>query len=385
MIGPLPTDPMTELAFHQPRRTPWWRYGLGAIAAAFVLALVAELLIRGGERIWLEPNDPDPRVWADEWMARMLPADGFLWRMDPGPYPKMGFVLNELGYRGEPPVDREPGCQDFVVLAFGDSTVFAWGAFDEGMWSTVMAERLAELTDRPIRVHSFAQIASSMEHAIVEAREWIPRTRPDVAILGAGAWNDYTRFHQNPEQTELEAIAAGHFDRQMAIAKSPLQKSAIFRLWRRLYWRWADARKDRLDREWIFEGVFTEAAFDIPRRVPPGRFRQLLEEFVEICAANGTHAVFFTPRLAPSFRDGFPTERKYPIIHLYDNILREVAEENGVDLIDTRHLLMDLAKEYGTEAIWWDWVHWTMFANTPIGEEAARVVGGALLGQGGGG
>lgn len=385
--GPAANAPCTQVnpgvAFHERRRTPWWRYALGAMAGALVLLVAAELLVRAGE--WhLLRGQSDRRVWSDRHLSMLLPAEGFLWRMPPGPETNLLFPLNEMGYRGDPPFEREPGSDDFVVFAFGDSNVIGLGAVEEGMWTTIMVESLARKTDRPVRVHSFAQVASTLEHAIVEARAWIPRVRPDAVVLGVGAWNDYQRFHDWRDLTEQEAVERNLLAGRIAIANSPLQRSGLFRLWRRVGSALADARHERQNAQWFAEGVFAEDALGFPRRVPPDRFRELLREFVAICEENGTTPFFFTPRLATAAlesRPEDPTEADYPIIQVYDRILREVAEYDGAKLIDTRQLLLELAEEHGAEAIWWDWVHWTLFANKQIGEEAARVVGAALVGS----
>lgn len=330
------------------------------VVAGFGLPLLllggAELLLRlvGFDRPVTQHRltfvNPD-RLWAETREDSMTVTDPWLfWRLRPGWRDRWGVPLNSAGYRTpEFETRRRPGWRRIVCL--GDSVTFGVAVPVLRTWPRLLEEELrrrwetdaVEVINLGVPGYSAIQGRRILESQVVDLR-------PDLVILGFGAFNDWVP-------------AIGRTDREQA------HVPALHRL-RVLQAVAALVPRKELDppenpRE-AYDRIRRMHTADLkgPRRVPLEDFEWALEDMATRATQAGAQVIFLVPALPGETRVRNPASEDYRAA-----ILR-VAATGGHAAVDARELFSGLPDA----AVFLDFCHPTEVGHARLSAGIAAVV-----------
>lgn len=332
-----------------PRRASPWRLLLAVLAAPLLLAIPLEVVLWPVGALFTDLGFLSTRDMS--WRA-IEPAEGELFRPRPGVYPPeyvSGFRINSLGFRGGEFAGKEGG--RLRILALGDSTVFGLMVGEEEAWPALLEERLNEGVDEWVEVLNLGRVATSSHGTRIDVERYAGGLEPDAMIVSVGWWNDYQLFHEDAGLTEREAVEVELFREGWEAANSPWMMLRLYRIGRLWMTRNKALEDARETAGWIAEGRFSEGAGEEPRRVPVGQFRENLGAMIDWGREHGVAVFVTTPALSPE------AEGVYTIVREYDRAIREVAEERGVPVIDTRAFLLEAHRRPNPKEVYIDMVH----------------------------
>jgi lysophospholipase L1-like esterase len=232
----------------------------------------------------------------------MRPDPSLLWAPRPGfagSFLDRPVRINSLGLRG-PELQRPKPRGRRRIGCFGDSITFGYGVGDAETYPAQLDARLrpggAEVVNAGVTGYSSHQVALRLRD-VAEAAEL------DVALFLVG-WNDQTRRPVDDRAYARRARASRALEGVAA-------NLHLYRALRNLYVR----------------AVSRPAPGETTERVPRDHYRENLRTIVAECRARG---------IAPAFL-AFPRRRLHgeaPVTSGHEDVLREVARERGVPVLD---------------------------------------------------
>ncbi len=222
--------------------------------------------------------------------------------------------FNNLGLRGPDVGAKQPG--EYRVLSLGESSTMAARLEYEECYSDRLEKKLAQATDRPVRVinagiagYTLFQGKTYLEHRGLDLE-------PDAVVLYFGK-NDFLPISYLKKRTHGDP-SRGQTDRELFEELQANKRSWGARLaeWSNLYRmliRWRDAGK----REEIKGEVLLD---DSEVRVPAKDRRMLLSSIHEMCSERGIPLVVMIPW--------------YFEFNEHPKLLKAFAKQSGVPSVD---------------------------------------------------
>jgi lysophospholipase L1-like esterase len=298
-----------------------------------------------------------------------------------GKFPKLppttNHTKNSLGFRGALP---PPNFHDHLtIITIGGSTTECFYLSDGRTWPDLLGQDLSRDFKRVWINNAGLDGATTYRHIIL-MEDYIIKLRPKVVLFliginDVGAGNlDETEQHQRPYLRDLW--------------RALLYRSEVYSLEQNLYHYFIAQRRGLRHTEIDFRKV---RALDHPSESTAQQtlqdyransvpfFAQRVEKLIQICRANGTEPVLITqptlygPGLDPvtgvnlatiKVRNNFNGRMMFDFIELYNAVTRQVAQKDGV-------LLIDLAREMPrNSAYYYDFLHYT----EPGAAEVAAII-----------
>lgn len=220
--------------------------------------------------------------------------------------------INALGLRGrEISIAKPPGVTRIMCL--GDSCTFGGGQPYPQMLQSMLDQRFGT---GKFEVLNAGVIGYTSLHGLEWFRSELGHLQPDIVTVYFG-WNDMWR--------EKDSAIREWFQRRIA-GQEPAVRSYLWEA----TWRSLSFLRNRL----------TPAA-DIPLQIPPGRYRDVLEEFVRLAARDHFTAVLVTAPSGDSTPDwlveqGFVArgDSVASLRETYNQVVIDVARSRGAQLAD---------------------------------------------------
>jgi lysophospholipase L1-like esterase len=291
--------------------------------------------------------------------------------------PATTHTKNSLGFRGAPP---PAGFQDFLtIVTVGGSTTECFYLSDGRTWPDLLGQDLARDFDRVWINNAGLDGATTYRHIIL-MEDYLIKLRPKVVLFLIGI-NDVGAG--NLDESEKHQ---GHSLRDLW--RALLYRSEVYSLEQNLYHYFIaqsrGLRHTEIDLrkvetlEYPSEITFRETLQDYRTNSLPF-FAQRVEKLIKISRAHGIEPVLITqPTLYGSgvdpvtgvnlatikVQDHFNGLMMHDFIELYNETTRQVAQKDGV-------LLIDLARELPrNSAYYYDYLHYT----EPGAAEVARII-----------
>jgi lysophospholipase L1-like esterase len=291
--------------------------------------------------------------------------------------PRTIHTKNSLGFRGPPP---PADFQDYLtIITVGGSTTECFYLSDGRTWPDLLGRALSLDFNRVWLNNAGLDGATTYRHIIL-MEDYLIKLRPKLVLFLIGI-NDVGAG--NLDETEQHK---GHYLRDLW--RDLLYHSEVYCLEQNLYHyliaQSRGLRHEEIDLRKIGilghppEGIELQILQDYRTNSVPF-FAQRVEKLVRICRAHGIEPVLITqptlygPDLDPvtgvnlttiKVRDNFNGRMMFDFIELYNTVTRQVAQKNGV-------LLIDLAQEMPrNSAYYYDYLHYTEAGAA----EVARIV-----------
>jgi lysophospholipase L1-like esterase len=272
------------------------------------------------------PAADPPLEWVGADFEGIFPLErdpNLFWRMKAGALqPGMSERISRQGFRGRDFETAKPAGTR-RILFLGDSNTFGIGVDVEETFSSLLEPWLNgsgtryETINLGVPGYSVYQMARLLELQGLALS-------PDLVVVYAGAWNDFTP-------------AIGHDDETLGTAGAPrrlsLRDARLFQVFQRMLGVSREGREASRREKYISAYGDGHARPDGPR-VPVDAFRRLLRTISQRSRAAGSAVVLVVPP-APAF-----TRARYPEAEEWASAVREVAAETGDLLADARAALV---------------------------------------------
>jgi hypothetical protein len=164
-----------------------------SVCALFASLTAAEAVLRWVYPLPLYgifPDDPQWGPWSDVVDGRVVPRPGFKGEFRHPEFNGSRVEINALGLRDGLDEETSPAPGEASVLAVGDSFTFGTGVALSESFHELLEVRAAEITSKPLRVYGggVPGYGTTFEH--LRLIELLPKTKPDVVILGFFEGND---------------------------------------------------------------------------------------------------------------------------------------------------------------------------------------------------
>ena len=286
-------------------------------------------------RVDLSADHVEDYLHADPELFWTLRPGANLWRSAGKAFER----VNDHGLRGWSLAQPKPdGVRRVAVI--GDSCAYGFSV-ELGATLASRLERLlrgvgveAEIVNGSVPGYSSTQFVRRFR------RDMIPY-EPDVLLVYAGQWNDFTPATGLPDHEVPTGEATGLAQETARFGGiRVLQAGSAFVAHLRRARQ--QAHIDRVERIFREEGRVATGP-----RVPMEQFRANLVTLVEEARAIGAH-VYLLPGPVPS-----STEAKFEDVKRYRDVVREVSEELDAPYIDA----IDALRARDEDAMFYDWVH----------------------------
>jgi len=117
----------------------------------------------------------------------------------------IGYEFNSLGYRG-PELERADG--EAAVLFLGDSFTAGIGLPWEGVWTTLLVERLALLWGKPVRQFNLAWPATSCDYPPMMVHQTVELLNPQAVFV---LWTLRARITWFPDATRFVRLMPHYY------------------------------------------------------------------------------------------------------------------------------------------------------------------------------
>lgn len=268
--------------------------------------------------------------------------------------------VNSHGFRGPDFTDKKPpGVKRVTFL--GDSNTFGTGVEGDEYYVHRIARWLQTSKDTKWEVMNTAAPGYSSFQMLKMLETRVSRYEPDIVVIYAGAWNDFT-----PAVGEDDERAYGRIQQFSGRAKSILHKLELFERMGAFFNNSSEdagAGSKPTKRE-LYRNLWSERAErpDGPR-LEKESFRKILTKIAEWCKSRGAKIIFVTPP-AP-----FETRARFKDGETYSQILSNVASARADAVADARAALFSESGEQD-KILFNDFIH-----PSPAGHgRVARVV-----------
>jgi lysophospholipase L1-like esterase len=286
----------------------------------------------------------------------VVPDPDFFWKMRPGVATPLPWeTINSQGFRG--PEVGSKQAQTRRILCLGDSCTYGLDVPIETTFPYRLERWLVgggakwEVINRGIPGFSSYQMLQLYE----AQKAWID---PDVVLVYAGGWNDYT------PAVGLDDYAAAARMRAARDAGPSLTNLALVRNIKK--WLRGDASAlDFEKRQLLIRNFGQHNENDRPfgPRLKPDQFDQTLSRLAAAARASGATPVFIVPP-CPTF-----TSAKFPDSDGYADIVKKVAARENVATVDARAEMQRSAKN--DQEFFFDWIHPNVAGHARIAREIA--------------
>jgi lysophospholipase L1-like esterase len=280
--------------------------------------------------------------------------------------PRTIHTKNNLGFRGAPPPPDFK--DDLTIVTIGGSTTECFYLSDGRTWPDLLGQELSR-NFRRVWVNNAGLDGATTYRHIILLEDYLIKLRPKVVLFLIG----------------INDVGAGNLDQTGTQRGSYLKKlwrgllyrSEVYSLEQNLYhYLIAQSRglrhteinlKQAKTLDLPPEGLESQTLQAYRRNSLPF-FAQRVEKLVRLCRAHGIEPVLITqptlygPGLDPitgvnlatiKVQDHFNGLMMYDVIELYNAVTRQVAQKDGV-------LLIDLARELPrNSAYYYDYLHYT--------------------------
>lgn len=260
---------------------------------------------------------------------------------------------NALGLRGYLPAPGERSGRGMRVVCVGDSCTFGAHVRYEEAYGMVLERRLREaLPGVPCETILAALPGyTTWQNRVLYAGELLDY-RPDVTVFYCGGWNDYVP-------------ALGRTDRERATPS---------RLLRAIRAAMASTPNDADRAALLLESRQVDA--EVRRRVSLDEFEANYRAMIDAAASVGSRVVCVIPALDEV------TDARTPIAERYRGVVRRLAEELGLAVVDLPALFAEqraAAEPPADMPATWpcliDWVHPSVFGHRLIGDALFELFG----------
>lgn len=358
-----------------------WKKLLLALAAPFLLFGLFELALRLARFEFVQSAAPI-LVWNPVDDARMEQGEGLhqtdpaqLWKPRPGAEIEWGEGerVNAAGWRG-PIVKRKKPEGVLRVATLGDSSTFGM-LVPYGDCYSAQLEGLLREEGKDAQVLDFGVIGYTVRQGLERYRALVRLYHPDVVVLAFGAVNDH---FGKIGIVDRDKIARSRGARGFLVRFLPKLRTTQFLAWLR-YRRLGGekglrlARADAVKREQELGETSGRIDWKGERRVPLDDFDRALAELVHEIEADGAKPVLVAMPRQPIAED------KRPVLALYSEKVREVAERERVALLDARSRFREeLAQGRSVEELFaGDWWHPTRAGHAIIARGLLPLVDGS--------
>jgi len=315
-----------------------------------LLGVSGLLLIEGGSR-WIGPQLPS---WGgnDAAAVVMTGHPRRLWYMREGVKNNAGesAYINELGLRGEVPMDPRPDNYE-RILVLGDSSYFGFGVSDNDTLHPLLEKRLADRGISSEVINAAVPGYSVAQHMLLmEDFGW---DLDSTLIVISNLWSD----------SNFDAFADEDLLRSRRFAEyNPLAHSAFIRLVGSALTNWLVGEGHRLV-TWSSRDDWPDASV---RRVALDRYVELMDELARGAAERGAGVIFLSPsnlEMATGTWDDRWTA--------YFDAQQALAEHHGSPLVSLKEPFMDsaLATDNSADHLYIDHMHPTVLGHRMIAEE----------------
>jgi lysophospholipase L1-like esterase len=290
--------------------------------------------------------------------------------------PRTIHIKNILGFRGAPPpVDFK---DDLTIVTIGGSTTECFYLSDGRTWPDLLGQELSRDFTRVWVNNAGLDGATTYRHIIL-MEDYIIKLRPKVVLFLTGI-NDVGASNLD------EPAHQGHYLRKLW--RALLYRSEVYALEQNLYHyliaQSRGLRHTEIDLSKVGtlkhppEPLSQQTLQDYRTNSVPF-FAQRVEKLIQISRAHGIEPVLITqptlygPGVDPvtgvnlatiEVRDNFNGRIMFDCIELYNTVIRQLAQKDGV-------LLIDLARELPRNSVYYyDYLHYT----EPGAAEVARII-----------
>lgn len=225
-----------------------------SLCALFASMTGAEALLR-----WLYPlpiygifpDDPQWGPWSDIVDGRVVPRPGFKGEFRHPEFSGTRVEINALGMRDGFDEEGPPAAEELSVLVVGDSFTFGTGVELVDTFHERLEARAADITTKPLRVYGAGVPGYGTTFARKRLLELLPKTRPDVVILGFFEGNDM-------QDNVREAAPPGLSDRvndETDRLRGSLLRRFLQDIRRSQYWTTTSASVRRMGLEGVIEAL----------------------------------------------------------------------------------------------------------------------------------
>lgn len=288
---------------------------------------------------------------------------------------------NSLGFRGqEPPANWG---ESTTVITVGGSTTQCYYLSDDKTWQSEV-DRLASAACDGFWINNAGLDGHSTFGHQVLLRDYITKLKPDYVLFLVGINDigraDRSRFDATMQNSEARSAAG----RAKALAK----RSELLSLCRNLY-RYHQARKKGVTHQQVDVSQLPTVQISQTQKADLlaqhrnmflAGYQLRLERLVQTCKAGEITPVLMTQPLLVGFGvdkdsgadlaaveyDNTNGDVGWAVLELYNDILRDVAQEQEVELIDLAALLEKRSRYF------YDFTHYTNEGAKRVGELVAE-------------
>ncbi|MFN0206011.1 MAG: SGNH/GDSL hydrolase family protein [Planctomycetota bacterium] len=317
-----------------------------SISKRLVFAVITNIILLGGLEVaarWATPNvsklSESPVEFVGHDQGGPFPTEldpQLFWRVPsnakiPDLQPCLHENANSQGYRGrEFNISKAPGVKRVVLL--GDSNTFGMGVEGDELYAHRLSRWLETAKDTKWEVINTATPGYSSFQMLQMLRTRAAKFSPDIVVIYAGAWNDYTPAIGTDDESSLR-----QFHERLEGSRGIFSNLYLFRAICNLADSEADVPSDserKPSKQELYRQLWSakQERPDGPR-LKPEDFRRILTSLARESKQLGAKVIFIIPP-AP-----FTTRSRFKDGDLYAQIVTEVAAAEADAKVDARKVL----------------------------------------------
>ena len=360
-----------------------------SVLIALCLVVAAEVLIASDRIAGLRTGDLDPvtpaladaRVGPHPYLSYALRPN---FRIDPTPDSYFQLSHNSLGFRGkETTWEKPPGVYRIVCL--GGSSTYGFGpTTDETNWPSLLERRLhGAIGGRAVEVINLGAQGYSTFESLIQLSLRGVDLQPDLVLVYHAINDMRCALYPGVVRDNTHWRSVWPVDRK-APSEQLLERSGIYRVWRRYATDWAKERQNLGGYVIVDFGRHGASELTQPTDLNLGfqNFERNLRSIVAVARGHGAEVMLLTQSTRLIDFDRFESAQlERAGFERMTDIIRSVAEELDTHFVDTRSVLEPEADRRraaeGHDGLFTDTVHLTdrgcMILASLIADEIARL------------